>query len=270
MAGRIVCWFSCGAPSAVAAKLAIISNDPIKEGREIVVAHNYVAEKHPDNQRFAKECAAWLGQDIVDVTNQEYNGSARKVWDAVKFLRNESGAPCTRILKREMRKAFQRPDDIHVFGYTADEQDRVDRLLDGDPDLKLWLPLIETGTTKKECKQMIIGAGIELPAMYQLGYHNNNCIGCVKGGMGYWNKIRVDFPDVFKTMSELERKYGYALCKKERKGELMENGKHKRISYPVFLDELSPDDGNYATEPSIECGIVCEWKTPKEQEAAHE
>ncbi len=33
--------------------------------------------------------------------------------------------------------------------------------------------------------------------MYDLGYPNNNCIGCVKGGMGYWNKIRKDFPEVF-------------------------------------------------------------------------
>lgn len=31
--------------------------------------------------------------------------------------------------------------------------------------------------------------------MYDLGYANNNCIGCVKGGIGYWNKIRIDFPE---------------------------------------------------------------------------
>ncbi len=33
--------------------------------------------------------------------------------------------------------------------------------------------------------------------MYRLGYVNNNWVGGWKGGMGYWNKIRVDFPDVF-------------------------------------------------------------------------
>ena len=32
--------------------------------------------------------------------------------------------------------------------------------------------------------------------MYDLGYPNNNCIGCIKGGMGYWNRIRKDFPDI--------------------------------------------------------------------------
>ena len=37
------------------------------------------------------------------------------------------------------------------------------------------------------------------PLMYDLGYPNNNCIGCVKGGMGYWNHIRKDFPEVFEV-----------------------------------------------------------------------
>ena len=31
------------------------------------------------------------------------------------------------------------------------------------------------------------------------------------------------------------------------------DGERKR----VFLDELDPDDGNYATEPVLECGIAC-------------
>ena len=25
--------------------------------------------------------------------------------------------------------------------------------------------------------------GIEIPVMYRLGYNNNNCVGCVKGGI---------------------------------------------------------------------------------------
>lgn len=48
-------------------------------------------------------------------------------------------------------------------------------------------------------------AGINIPVMYQLGY---NCIGCLKGSMGYWNKIRIDFPDMFKERAEDERLIG--------------------------------------------------------------
>ena len=43
---------------------------------------------------------------------------------------------------------------------------------------------------------MLQNAGIELPEMYKLGYQHNNCIGCVKSsGAGYWNKIKIDFPE---------------------------------------------------------------------------
>lgn len=72
-----------------------------------------------------------------------------------------------------------------------------------------------------------------------MGYQNNNCIGCVKGGMGYWNKIRKDFPDVFDRMAKLEREVG-----------------HSCIS-GIYLDELAPDRGNMSEEIIQDCGIMC-------------
>ena len=57
---------------------------------------------------------------------------------------------------------------------------------------------------------MLENLGIKRPAMYDLGYGNNNCIGCLKGGMGYWNKIRIDFPEVFDRYSSLERETGHS------------------------------------------------------------
>jgi hypothetical protein len=79
--------------------------------------------------------------------------------------------------------------------------------------------------------------------MYKLGYQNNNCIGCPKGGMGYWNKIRQDFPEVFQRMAELERKLDNTV--------LRANGK------PLFLDELDPNRGNHAKEANFECSLLC-------------
>ena len=75
--------------------------------------------------------------------------------------------------------------------------------------------------------------------MYDLGYMNNNCIGCVKGGMGYWNKIRKDFPEVFNSRSKLERDIGHSCIK------------------GVFLDELDPNRGR-SNEVIPDCGIMCE------------
>ncbi len=127
-----------------------------------------------------------------------------------------------------------------MFGYTAEEQARLDRFIDANANVNIWTPLIEKGLGKEDCLAMLKNAGIELPAMYKLGYHNNNCIGCVKGGMGYWNKIKVDFPEHFDRMAKLER------------------FKKQTIFKDRYLDELKPTDGNYPQEPSIECSIFCQ------------
>jgi hypothetical protein len=82
--------------------------------------------------------------------------------------------------------------------------------------------------------------GIKLPKMYELGFHNNNCIGCVKGGKGYWNHIRKHFPEHYERMAKSERVAGHSCIK----------GK--------FLDELKPNEGKH--EPPIvpDCGTFCE------------
>jgi hypothetical protein len=100
---------------------------------------------------------------------------------------------------------------------------------------------------KKDNADMVSDAGIALPAMYQLGYRNNNCIGCVKGGAGYWNKIRVDFPEAFERMAKLERQLKMSVLKKDGK--------------KWFLDELPEGVGHYPNEPDISCGVQCsfEW-----------
>jgi hypothetical protein len=235
---RTISWFSCGAASAVATKLAIAeSKTPV----EVVYCH--VKEEHPDNLRFMKDCEKWFGQPITILENEKYEGSIYKVFEKTKYIVGIAGAPCTRTLKKEVRIKYQKPTDIQVFGYTAEEQDRVDRFIDANNDVKLWSILIDKGLGKSDCLAMIERAGIELPAMYKLGYQNNNCIGCVKGGLGYWNKIRHDFPEQFDRMAGMERSIGAKILK--HKGER------------IWLTELPLDAGDYPTEQSIECGIFC-------------
>ena len=55
---------------------------------------------------------------------------------------------------------------------------------------------------------MIERAGIELPEMYRLGFNNANCIGCCKGGMGYWNHVRKVHPLVFRARLERQESIG--------------------------------------------------------------
>lgn len=205
---RIICWFSCGAASAVATKLTL------QKHPDAMVVRNVVKEEHPDNDRFARESAEWFGKEIVNTISEKYAGSIYKVFEARKYIAGIAGAPCTLELKKRVREEFQRPNDTHVFGFTVEEQHRYDRLLDAN-NIRAIAPLIEAGLTHADCLGLLQKQGIELPAMYKLGYKNNNCIGCVKGGRGYWNKIRQDFPEAFERTASIEERFGAKLVKQD-------------------------------------------------------
>lgn len=249
---RIVCWFSCGAASAVATKLAIIKND----GKlPLVVAYTEVVNEHPDNKRFLADCEKWFGQNIIILRDQEYNADIFEVFRKTRFIKGPTGAPCTRLLKRRIRMFFEEEGDFQVFGFTSEENKRAKDFQKRNDHIKLIAPLIEKGLTKSDCWGMLERAGIKIPAMYELGYQNNNCIGCVKGGAGYWNKIRIDFPVQFQKMAELERYIGHSILKKD--------------SLPVFLDELPHNMGNIQNEPKIECSFFCQMAEEEINEKTH-
>jgi hypothetical protein len=241
MADRIVCWFSCGAASAVAAKLAIVEN----AGRlPLVVARCIVREEHEDNERFAADCERWFGVPITNLIAEEYDGSVDAVIERRKYLSGIEGAPCTLLLKKEVRQRFERPTDRHIFGYCAEEQGRWDDFLDAN-NIDATSPLIERGLRHEDALAMVERAGIKLPVMYEMGYPHNNCIGCLKAsGAGYWNKIRADFPARFNKLATKSRALGARLTR---------NQQDERI----FLDELQPGWGNIKDEPSVQCGIFC-------------
>ena len=237
---RIICWFSCGAASAVATKLAIAQYG----AENVIVARCVVHDEHFDNDRFADDCAKWFGVPIMSLVNKKYGGSVDEVIRQRRYLSGTEGAPCTMLLKKEVRVEFQQPTDKHIFGYCAEEQDRWDSFVDAN-NIDAESPLIDRGLEHKDCLAMVKDAGIELPIMYQLGYKHNNCIGCLKaGGQGYWNKIKVDFPYVYEKRCAQSRRVGARL--------LNVNNVHK------FLDELEEGAGNYQQEPEVQCGIFCE------------
>lgn len=246
---RVVSWFSCGAASAVATKLALQANYLPNGASEIVVAYcDTFKREHPDNRRFFAECEKWFGQEILVLGNDEYDRDPDVVFRKTRFLVGPKGARCTAELKRSVRLGFQRPDDVVILGYTKEEYvRRHQRTQHAEPLTKFWPILYERGLTKDDCLGIVDRAGIELPTMYKLGYKNNNCIGCVKGGMGYWNKIRVDFPERFAEMAQIERELGRKICLNSTPGP---SGKRERIS----LDDLAPGMGRYDLEPDISCG----------------
>ena len=239
---RVVSWFSCGAASAYATWLAH------QKYSDMDAVYCRVRQEHEDNLRFLDEFSSKTGIKVKIITNEQFDGNIHYVFIQRKFIKNQYGAPCTMILKKDMRKAYQRSTDLQVFGYTVDEQDRADRFIDANNEVNEWFPLIENNIAKSDCYAWVNKMGIKMPVMYTLGYNNNNCIGCVKGGMGYWNKIRVDFPVQFERMALVERYIGHAINKDK-------NG-------PVYLDELDPTRGKLTLNEDMpaDCGFTCEAK----------
>lgn len=203
MSARLIGWFSCGAASAVAVKLTGAKPVYCETGSE-----------HPDNERFFRDCEYWFGQKIERLHGQYRD--TWQVWEERGYLAGIDGAPCTVALKVEPRLAFQRPDDIQIFGYTCDANDaaRAARLRTTYPELNLLMPLIERGLTKQACIAMLERAGIKPPVMYGLGYQNNNCIPCVKAtSPDYWALIRKTHPAEFERMVNLSRRLNVRLCR---------------------------------------------------------
>lgn len=244
MSGRLVCWWSAGAASACAAALALRAWDGPK-----VVAYCASVEKseHPDNARMLADCERWYGQSIERLYSDKYTDTW-DVWARTRWLVGPAGARCTTELKKLVRRAFQQDGDTQVFGFTAEEVDRAANFEANNPEVSCWFPLIERGLRHDDCEALLSAQQIALPAMYLLGYRNNNCIGCVKGGAGYWNKIRVDFPAVFSRMAALERELDVSILRR------VVAGQHERL----FLDRLPPTMGRYKSEPAVECGVACE------------
>lgn len=229
--------FSCGAASAVAAKLTVARHS------NVVVVNAYVAEEHPDNRRFLQDVEGWLGVPVVQLRDTRFEASAYEVFRRVRLTKTRYGAPCTGRLKRQLLTAFRRPGDLSVVGFTVEEQARADRFIEREP---AEFPLIEAGLAKSDCLGMIERAGLRLPEMYRLGYPNANCIGCVKGGAGYWNKIRRDFPQRFEQMAALEDEIGPTsyLFRDRKTG----------VRIPL---RLLPANAGRTKEVLPECGFAC-------------
>lgn len=244
----IAVWFSCGAASAVAAKMTIE-----KYGKENVrVINNPVMEEDEDNRRFLKDVEKWLGVEIEYATHKNFPScSAVEVWDKSQYMCHpKGGAPCTVKLKKEARQQWEDRNPPHdaVLGFTADEMHRHKRFIMTE---RYIIPiLIDAKITKEDCFQILRDAGIELPRVYKMGYPNANCIGCVKAtSPTYWNHVRKNHPEIFQQRAEQSRNMG-------KKGAKLVRVKGKRI----FLDELPPDAKGRPMKSmkSIECGIFCE------------
>lgn len=248
MMRRTIMWWSTGAASAVAAHL-LLRQEP-----DAIVARCETNNEDEDNYRFETEVERWLGKSITILKSDKYE-SVPDVWEKRKYMAGPDGAPCTLFMKVMPRLAFQRPTDVHVFGYTADAADvvRFRKLCRTYFELVIRAPLIEQGITKAATLAMVERAGLSLPRSYSLGFPNANCLrtGCVKAtSPDYWALFRKQFPERFAAMAERSRRIGKKLARVNNER--------------IYLDEI-PDDWP-TTQPIVPaCDFLCHIA---EQEAA--
>ena len=236
-----VCWISAGISSFMAGYLA---------GNVDEWIYIDIADQHPDSIRFINDCEKAIGKKIQIVKSSEY-GSVEDCVKTAGFIGNyRTGiAVCTNWLKKRVRKAWEAQHRdcnlTYVWGFDLKEKSRAERTIEANPQANHEFPLIDKQLSKEDVHGLFERTfDFARPQMYEMGYPNNNCIGCVKGGMGYWNNIRKDFPKVFESRAKLEREVGYSILKDS-------DGK------PIFLDELDPKRGNMNTEIFPDCGIMC-------------
>lgn len=203
--GRVVCWWSDGAASAVATMLTL------KEHPEALIVTCDTGAEHEDNLRFRFDCERRMNRTVEVLTHQRYD-TTWDVWEHRRFMSSPYGAPCSTELKYRQREAFQLPGDIQVFGYTADQRDverakRLDLGIAGE----LRTPLIERGITKAGCLAMLMNLGIAPPETYALGFSNANCVksGCCKAtSPDYWALVRKVSPEGFARTAAIAREIG--------------------------------------------------------------
>lgn len=246
--GTIAVWFSCGAASAAALKLTVE-----KYGVDRVRAvNNPIENEHEDNRRFLRDVSEWAGIEIEDARNPKYpTNDCVDVWEhrgAMSIIVPGKGAiaPCTDKLKKDARHEWEKVNraDWHVLGFTVDEKKRHKRFTLTERNNVLPI-LIDARMTKHDCWDMLRRESIQLPEMYNLGYPNANCIGCVKAtSPTYWNLVRKTHPGVFRQRSEQSRRLGSKLVRV----------KNERI----FLDELDPSAKGRPLKSMPDCGIFCE------------
>lgn len=228
-----VCWISAGVSSFVAGYLTECVDEWI---------YIDVEDQHPDSMRFIRDCEKAVGKEIT-ILKSPY-GSVENAIRAAGMIKLPGGfAPCTAWLKKRVRKEWELKHSsehiTYVWGMDRTEIKRAERLEEGMPQFSHEFPLIEQNISKEVAHFILQETGIRRPVMYDLGYNNNNCIGCVKGGMGYWNRIRKDFPEVFRKRAQMEREIGHSILKE------------------CYLDELDENRGKNDGGVVAECDIFC-------------
>lgn len=187
--------FSGGACSWAAAKRVVERHG--SDGVVLLFADTKMEDE--DLYRFLDEAAINVGAPLVVIAD------GRNPWEVFrdeKMMGNSRVDLCSRILKRELLFKWQKehcsPNDCVIhFGVDFTESHRLDGVRNRYPDWKCEGYMTEPPyLNKRMILEWIKDEGIEIPRLYKIGAHHNNCgMFCIKSG-------QAQFALLFRTMPE--------------------------------------------------------------------
>ena len=190
--------FSGGVTSWAAGR--VVRDRMMRPGDELVLVFADTLIEAPDLYVFLDAAAANIGRPITRLCD------GRTPWQVFRdkrFLGNSRIDPCSKILKRDLLRRWQREhcdprNSIHHVGYDAAEGKRFERYAASQRE-DGWVgaaPLLEHGITKRESLRWAKAEGLPLPHAYAEGFSHANCGGkCIKAGQGHWANLWRTHPD---------------------------------------------------------------------------
>ena len=203
----IIGWWSGGVTSGITCKL-IIDIYGLDRVRLIFID---TKNEDDDTYRFKKDCEQFYGKKIETITaiGKKYN-NIQEVWTKHKSLNVAHGAICSSELKMKVRQEWEKTNAYthQAFGFDIKEIKRATAIKLNHAHTNPIFPLLMYGYEKQDCINIFNENNIRVPRTYELGFQNNNCFktGCVQGGIGYWQKMKDEYPEKFNAMADMEHK----------------------------------------------------------------
>jgi len=184
----------------------------LPEGDQLTLLFADVNMEHPDNYRFLHEAHAWVGGELIVLTND-----GKTIWDVFtegRFLGNSMVDLCSRVLKREPMRLWLEvecdPKDTIVYlGFDWTEEHRFTRAQPHWVPWEVRAPLCDPPyIDKAEAMAEMAAQGVQPPWLTRQGFPHANCGGgCVKAGHKQFKKLMRIAPDTYAEWEAQENKF---------------------------------------------------------------
>jgi 3'-phosphoadenosine 5'-phosphosulfate sulfotransferase (PAPS reductase)/FAD synthetase len=181
---------------------------------DVVLYFNDTGWGHPDLYRFLRDLSTHLNHPITEDSDGR---------DVELLAYDEHAIPnnrmpfCSVQLKAERLQKYCLDGDVLLFGIGADELHRAARIAEVYAEvarrrrinLGIRFPLIEERISSATIDQFYSDNGIEIPALYRLGFKHNNCGGgCVRSSKRQWVHLLRVQPETFAERERFEMEIG--------------------------------------------------------------